>query len=338
MNYTENFRLPQWEEGDRVMRVDFNRMCGVLEDALTASDRARRRLERLARDAYRQTVQDWMHHGCGGLTDSMWVNALECREAAGGDGHGWNGRYGVSFGPGSLPNVDTVQSSAVEEAYITNAYTEKSLRAAVTFTSDGYGLLEKVGIWSYLNANHNNNQEYSFTIKLTRLDTGELVAEAGPFMSESSYGTNLRTYKTVNFPMEAGVSYRMEYEVPSGSRYVGQGGFTLVPRPMVYSDNPLFFAERETDTTYTGSAETPEGISEAVGLIRWYGGGSVTLSAGSADVKEIATREAVNALGEPCMETEFSVANLPEGKFEVAAHIQRDSGDFTLYDFGLIWK
>ena len=35
MNYTENYRLPQWEEGDRVMRLDFNRMCGVLEDALT---------------------------------------------------------------------------------------------------------------------------------------------------------------------------------------------------------------------------------------------------------------------------------------------------------------
>lgn len=36
MNYTENYHLPQWEETDRIMRVDFNQMCADIESGLTA--------------------------------------------------------------------------------------------------------------------------------------------------------------------------------------------------------------------------------------------------------------------------------------------------------------
>ena len=35
MNYTENFHLPQWDETDRIMRTDFNRMCANMEEGLT---------------------------------------------------------------------------------------------------------------------------------------------------------------------------------------------------------------------------------------------------------------------------------------------------------------
>ena len=31
MKYTENYRLPQWEEGDRILRTDFNRMCADID-------------------------------------------------------------------------------------------------------------------------------------------------------------------------------------------------------------------------------------------------------------------------------------------------------------------
>ncbi len=39
MNYTENYHLPQWEETDRIMRVDFNQMCADMEAGLTKTAR-----------------------------------------------------------------------------------------------------------------------------------------------------------------------------------------------------------------------------------------------------------------------------------------------------------
>lgn len=36
MNYTENYHLPQWEETDRIMRVDFNEAMSNLDSGLTA--------------------------------------------------------------------------------------------------------------------------------------------------------------------------------------------------------------------------------------------------------------------------------------------------------------
>ena len=42
MNYTKNYHLPQWDETDRIMRADFNRMCADMEAGLlkTAQDAA----------------------------------------------------------------------------------------------------------------------------------------------------------------------------------------------------------------------------------------------------------------------------------------------------------
>ncbi len=38
MNYTTNYHLPQWDEGDRIMRTDFNRMCADMEAGLNSID------------------------------------------------------------------------------------------------------------------------------------------------------------------------------------------------------------------------------------------------------------------------------------------------------------
>ena len=42
MNYTEKYHLPQWEETDRILRTDFNRMCADIEAGIakTAQDAA----------------------------------------------------------------------------------------------------------------------------------------------------------------------------------------------------------------------------------------------------------------------------------------------------------
>ena len=40
MNYTEKYHLPQWEETDRIMRVDFNQMCADIEAGLEKNAQA----------------------------------------------------------------------------------------------------------------------------------------------------------------------------------------------------------------------------------------------------------------------------------------------------------
>ena len=40
MNYTEKYHLPQWEETDRIMRTDFNRMCADMEAGLAGNKAA----------------------------------------------------------------------------------------------------------------------------------------------------------------------------------------------------------------------------------------------------------------------------------------------------------
>ena len=59
MNYTENYHLPQWDETDRIMRADFNRMCADMEAGLpkTARDAAEDTLS-IIKKAYRQAQEN----------------------------------------------------------------------------------------------------------------------------------------------------------------------------------------------------------------------------------------------------------------------------------------
>lgn len=55
MNYTENYHLPQWEETDRIMRVDFNQMCADMEAGLTANAEHTERVEEKADEIWYAT-------------------------------------------------------------------------------------------------------------------------------------------------------------------------------------------------------------------------------------------------------------------------------------------
>ena len=48
MNYTKNYHLPQWEENDRVLRLDFNNAMAALEDGLQANASATDQVKRIA--------------------------------------------------------------------------------------------------------------------------------------------------------------------------------------------------------------------------------------------------------------------------------------------------
>ena len=55
MNYTTNYHLPQWDETDRIMRIDFNQMCADMEAGMTGNEqRTRKGMDWLWRLAYNQ--------------------------------------------------------------------------------------------------------------------------------------------------------------------------------------------------------------------------------------------------------------------------------------------
>ena len=81
----------------------FNSAMTSIERGLAAADVAGALADSMSRDVYRQAVAQRVHHAAGGLADALWVNTLTSLEDAGGEGHGWNGRYGVYHGEGGFP-------------------------------------------------------------------------------------------------------------------------------------------------------------------------------------------------------------------------------------------
>ena len=56
MNYTKNYHLPQWDENDRIMRADFNRMCADMEAGLTGNAETAEKLQQSSSAQNKQTV------------------------------------------------------------------------------------------------------------------------------------------------------------------------------------------------------------------------------------------------------------------------------------------
>ena len=334
MNYTENCRLPQWEETDRVLMGDFNDAFAALEEIGADHRRLRTMTGNLGRDLYRKEVQSRVRHGKDGETDGMWVNALETREAAGGEGHGWNGRYGVGFGESGMPTVKGIAAGAKEEDYLSTvpSYTYKSAHAAVSFTSDGYGTVEHIATWTWAHSGY-SQKNFSFKITMTRLDTGETAGEAGPFTAVP--GGHLQCL--VNFPLEAGVSYRLEFNLPENHAFSGTGGFLLGSTHEPANRTPLMsLVPRAAEKTIETPLAAPPSKS-AVGIVRWAGEGAVSLRAGDQPLTPVRTRESGNAEGQVCQETEFTTNSLPTGPFTLVLEME-PAGTMTVFDYGVIWQ
>lgn len=338
MKYTEKCRLPQWDETDRVLRTDFNDAFAGLERIGADHGQLRWMAGNLIRDAYRREVQGRILHGRCGLTDGMWINALSSREEAGGDGHGWNGRYGVCHGTGGLPDLEDIKASAEEECYIStvSSYVYQSRRAAVTFTSRGYGKIDQLGIFAWPNE-HYSNKPFDFTVTMTRVDDGSPVAEAGPFTTVLKPYNYLVTYYQVDFPLEPHVEYRMEFTAPEGQDFNGVAGFSLATKH-ADSSKPMTLAARTAEGTISKTVTPPEHAEEASGIVRWRGSGQVAMSVNDVEMREVRVRETVNAEGVPCRETEFSLEKIPEGELTVALEMVKGEENLDVFDYGLIWR
>ena len=187
MNYTKNYHLPQWEETDRIMRTDFNRMCadmeaGMTENARTAADVRQNSdaldqkiLARLRRAAYNHysTVQD--------MDPVPWqVGVFHQNPAKDGTGVTsaplLNGVYyagknpaGTSLGSGSSYMQEVAQMTLVKN----NLAACTTLQVDICVPVSAY--VNRIGMAGNIN-NNVPNAPFPVRLTLTNLDTGETEA------------------------------------------------------------------------------------------------------------------------------------------------------------------
>lgn len=341
MNYTGKYHLPQWEETDRIMRTDFNNAMAAIEAGMAGNagnaEDLRSRLLPMGRDAYRAAVQQRVHHGTGGASETMWINSLSSPEDAGNNGDGWTGSYGLLLGERALPTEEGIRATAENTAQINTYHFSNRNKSEVVFTSDGYGMLEKIRLTSTIYSNRAST-EFSFTITCTRLDKLETVQTAGPFTTVSYDNTKYPTWYTVNFRLDPGVTYRLEYSVPEGSGFQGEHAFVLNDPDYSDPQPALSFATRPMPEIISKSVTPPVGYTGAAGLLRWKGDGTVTMSLNGAALVPISEREAINAVGQSCLEREYAIDQLPEETLILTLQMVKGEGDLWIYDYGLIWQ
>ena len=344
MNYTENYHLPQWEETDRVMRTDFNQMCADIDGGLSElkeksaaagveTEWIRLAVENQKRDVYRAAVQQRVHHGPVGISDTMWLNPLASWEDTGGEGHGWDGQYGIYHGTQCLLSLDRLRETAVEESYLITSpgAAEQCRRAATSFVSNAYGTLNTVTMWFWWRTNLDNQNPLPFTIKLIRLDTGAVMESPQSMPLNTNY-----PQLTVNFPLEAKTAYRLEVVLPEEIRFYGEGGFLLGTDQYPLNGRiEMTLSGRKAAQEIAKSIQAPHETRGALGIMRWQGAGTAALLINGTPLPQLRTRAALNALGQPCQETEFQITALPPETFTLTLRV---AGEIRVFDYGLLWQ
>ena len=350
MDYTANHHLPQWEKSDRIMMDDFNAAMADIEAGLNQvqdssdggfesvelnMDRLRAVLSDIARDAYRRAVAQRIASGSAGSWDSMWINCLYSKEEV---GESWSGGYGIHFNS-AAPTVAGITNSATKIDYISlvPTYTYQSRRAAIQFTSDGDGVLQSVSLVT--EAQDYTTTDFTFHITMKKADTGEVLAQAGPFVTEHSDNSSSYFWREVNFPLSAGVRYELEFFAPENSGWRRVLQFKLANNRGYGDVNSILLAPWQPGSTViTKTVTPPDWAGAATGLVRWAGTGSVTLSVNGQALAAGQTRSCLNAQGKSCQETEFPLDTLPAGPLTVTAAVTQGAGAMSLFDYGLLWR
>lgn len=173
---------------------------------------------------------------------------------------------------------------------------------------------------------------------MTRIDTGAVVGQAGPFTSLSTYGGSfVPTAVRIGLPLEAQVTYRLSFSVSTDVGFNGRAGFIMNSAQYKGGATPMTFTQRAAEHSILKSVTAPAWAERAFGLIRWRGSGEVILSVNGTPLEQERTSDSLNADGAACLETEFSLTSLPAGALTATLEM-RPTGDMEIYDYGLIWR
>ncbi|MDE7219353.1 MAG: hypothetical protein K2O45_07010 [Oscillospiraceae bacterium] len=224
MNYTANYHLPQWDETDRIMRTDFNRMCADMEAGMTLNAQAaqtacqisddldQKTLKRLRRLAYNHysTVQDmdpfpWqagVFHQNPAKDKSGVTNASLL-----------NGVYYAGKNPAGtmLGSIGSYMQQSARMTLVKNDLAAcTALQADICVPVNAY--VNRIGLSGNIRGNVPNTP-FPVRLTLTNLDTGEVEASRLLDIAQSiGDGSTSNDFRDCFLAFYAGQHYRLQME------------------------------------------------------------------------------------------------------------------------------
>lgn len=359
MNYTENYHLPQWEETDRIMRVDFNQMCadmeaGLAENAETSSKLTARidHVEKAAKDLvaagsssaktalFNGLLRAAYHHvqevAAGGVPAARYGTFFQTLDAASsitGSGimrrpdYCWAGRAETSFSSEDLKTQIQIMSTMK----IVKDDPSKTVPLVLAFTPTGPGRIGQM----FLSGNFKNagGLECRCKVELSNLTSGvtEMTSEivlirAG--YSSGGIGAQLNdilfhggcNYNLVITPLTATADVTATY---NRSDHLNTSCYsTAVPAILSYTF-------QETEDSMGGLA-----------VLRYdtYGpGGTMTAVWDGETLTPAAVRTVVDSEGRTLKEAEFRrISTVPKSS-TLQIHTEcAPNGEFYFYSWGSV--
>ena len=225
MNYTENYHLPQWDETDRIMRVDFNRMCADIDEGLDKNKQATGKLsqhcdaqdkllsDRLLRLAYNQYLAAQAVEPFPPQIGVFYQDAARDFDTQNG-GSLWEGARFVCSGLGGY-NFDTFfrqYARTLSNLKMNKAEPAKSSPMLIEICAPAATKLSKFNLSGNISDNVPNTPA-PFLLTLTNQDTGEVEHREQIDLVQKEQGILLVTYlQPVTLYLYGGSHYLLKIE------------------------------------------------------------------------------------------------------------------------------
>ena len=331
MNYTENYHLPQWDETDRIMRADFNQMCGDIEGGLTTvRDMAETHLSGLDRGLFRLAYnhlhalrgRDPQPPQLGAFYHDPYKDPVpNVRPMEGSLYMSLSDGTESPTAAGFFASVETVSSHTMV-AGDPNA----SVAQVYRFTCPVSGWITQLFLVENLT---HTTAKPSYLLKLKNLNTG--VVECAKRI-DTSRKTSSMGFVQMMLPFYAKIPYEMTLELEEPV-----AGGTVEIRMNTEGNNVLFF-NTHPGCTLTRTLDDFEGSQGGLVLVRCRpngAGGSVTLTWNGVVYQPTATRmQPVE--GELPIHELLYIRNEPlPAKNELSVAVQCNvDGVMNFYDWG----
>ena len=235
MNYTENYHLPQWDETDRILRTDFNRMCADIEKGLDKSEQtAGKSWDRLRRLAYNHYCMVQKMDPAPWQIGLFQQNPAKNQEGIGGTEAYWEG---VRFaGKAETPLTNEILANClhtVTEMKVNKNQLSQSTPMTATFQPPASGVIQNFALQGRY-TDCTLRDIFQFRITLTNQDTG--VVEKTLNM-QFAYNTN-------------GASFTTYFNGTSIS-FIGGAHYLITMEPLSANSNMTAALTIGTDTTVT---------------------------------------------------------------------------------------
>lgn len=341
MNYTENYHLPQWDEDDRILRTDFNRMCadmesGLCQNAQAAADASSqggalgdKTFSQLCRMAYNHlrtlweleaAPQQWGAFREKTPSSLKWAQSVSKQEAFRPVGR-WK----------ETPTAEALyqmmeQTSAL---HLEQGNNEEITPLIINFNPSGGGTLPYLPI----KGRYDMIQPYGKTpykLTFTDLDTGKIEyqkSDSFNFLPQSSA-------PTVPIPIEFLFHSGHHYQI----KLTPQVADITADFSLVGGDHfqPSFFHTGSVSYSHTfREDESGEGGTFLVCCGSYGAGGNISLTLNGEELPVYQTRTYLGSRNDPVVERIYrKPEHIPGGSTLQLNVTANPGGDLTLYGWG----